>query len=415
MIKSKKFTGKEFSWILYDVANSAFALLVMTAVMPIFFKNITKGVISEAESTSYYGYTNSIATFLLALTAPFLGALADLRFWKKRLLTAITLLGGILCCSMYFMDECWILLLVVYGLGRYCFAGSNVFYDSFLVDAVDDEQRFDWVSSSGFAFGYIGGVLPFIIFVILTHFKLLNVKSAFVIAGVWWIVFSLPLLLKVKQRHYVEAQGHIVKDSFKRLWGTVRKIFLQSNIFLFLLAYFFYIDGVDTIFTMAMVYGSDLGIGSMSMMALLVVIQIIAFPFALLYGKMTDYFKTKTLIYFAIGVFVLCSIGGSFISSFESLQIKEIAFWGLGLAVATSQGGIQALSRSYFCRMVPENNATEFFGFYNIFGKFAVFLGPLIWGALAQATGESRWGIISLLPLFIIGAVLLYFVKEPAE
>ena len=424
--KKKLFTKKEFSWILYDVANSAFALIVMTAVFALFFKESMKNGFDvgdvenpveyvKSKSTSYLMYANSIATFLLALSAPILGGIADLRFWKKRLLMLFTFVGvlatfGLFCVAL---NE-WLAALILYIIGRYSFAGSNIFYDAFIVDAIEDDKRMDWVSSCGYAFGYIGGVLPFILFVTLRLTLKVDIQISFLIATLWWAIFSLPLFLNVKQIHYVRLQENesIIKNSFGRLFSATKKIFKDRNILLFLIAYFCYIDGVDTIFIVATDYGKGLGLSDENLLALLVVVQIVAFPCAIIYGKLADYFREKVLIYVAVVVFMLCTIGGFFIAYINDIENVKIAFWVLGLAIASSQGGVQALSRSYFCRMVPKENATEFFGFYNIFGKFAVFLGPLIVGVVVDLTQRTNIGVLGLLPLFLTGIIVLSFIKD---
>ncbi|UDQ98611.1 MFS transporter [Lentisphaerota bacterium WC36G] len=425
-IKNRIFTKKEFSWVLYDVANSAFALIVMTAVFALFFEESIKTgfVIGDVEnpeqflkskSTSYLMYANSIATFLLAISAPILGGIADLQFWKKRLLMFFTLIGVGATLGLYFIGVSdWLLAFILYILGRYSFAGSNIFYDAFLVDVVKDDTRIDWVSSCGYAFGYIGGVAPFLGFVGLRLCFNVDVQLSFLIAALWWGIFSIPIFLNVKQQYYVKLADNesLVKNSFYRLLSALKKIVKDRNLFLFLIAYFCYIDGVDTIFIVATKYGRDLGLSADYLLFLLVVVQLVAFPCAIFYGFLANKFGEKTLIYAAISVFMLSTIGGFFIAYIDNVVYVKRAFFMLGMAIASSQGGVQALSRSYFCRMVPKENATEFFGFYNIFGKFAVFLGPLIVGFIVQLTHQTNLGLLGLIPLFIAGIVCLSLVKE---
>ena len=424
--KIKIFTKKELSWVLYDVANSAFALIVMTAVFALFLKGamirdyVMQGIpnaeeAAKIQSTSYLLYANSIATFLLALSAPLLGGIADLQFWKKRLLILFTIIGvlatfGLFCIS----PNDWLFAIILYILGRYSFAGGNIFYDAFIVDVIENDDRMDWVSSCGYAFGYIGGVIPFIGFVVLRMTFNVDVQISFLIAAVWWALFSLPMFLNVRQNYYVSLPkgDGIIKNSFGRLIEAMKKITKDRNILLFLIAYFCYIDGVDTIFIVATDYGKGLGLADNDLLTILVIVQIVAFPFAIIYGKLAEYVKERTLIYSAVVVFMLCTVGGFFIAYIEDLKNIKIAFWILAMAIASSQGGVQALSRSYFCRMVPKENATEFFGFYNIFGKFAVFLGPLIVGVIVSITGQTNIGLLGLLPLFLGGIIVLSLIKE---
>ncbi|HKL10287.1 MAG TPA: MFS transporter [Clostridia bacterium] len=403
---------EERSWILYDWANSAYSIAITTAILPLYYKNIASGV-STSLSTAYWGYANSLATILVSVLAPILGTIADYRGFKKKFFLFFFLIGVIFTAALSTVGEGeWFKCLVLYILTVIGFAGANIFYDAFLVDVAVTE-RMDWVSSNGFAFGYIGSTIPFILSIgLIMKPELLgmNVASAtrfsFIITALWWGLFTIPMLRNVKQVNYIEREPNPVKKSFKRLYGTIVDISKHKQIFTFLLAYFFYIDGVDTIIKMAAVYGSDVGISGNDLLVVLLATQFIAFPFALLYGKLSKKFKGKRMLYVGISIYIgICSYA-YFIETTKQ-------FWVLAMLVASSQGGIQALSRSYFAKLVPKEKANEFFGIYNIFGKFATFMGPFLIAVVSQISGNSRLGVFSVIVLFILGGLVLRKVPEP--
>ncbi len=414
----KGFTKVEKSWMLYDWGNSAYSIIITTAIFPIFYKNsATNAGISSAESTAYLGYTISIATFLLAMLSPILGSIADYQGNKKKFFSFFMLLGITTTALLAFVpDDEWLLLLILYTFAVLGSSGSNVFYDAFLVDITTNE-RMDRVSSRGFSLGYIGSTIPFLIsiaIIILAQNRILPIsvslasQIAFLITAAWWGIFTIPLLKNVRQVHFIKRESKPVINSFKRLGGTIKEIRKYQALFLFLLAYFFYIDGVGTIISMSTAYGTDLGISSTNLLIILFVTQVVAAPFAILYGRLADKFSGKKMLYVGIGVYIIVCFYAYFMET-------TIDFWILAMLVATSQGGIQALSRSYFAKLVPKENANEFFGFYNIFGKFASIMGPLLVGITAQLTGSSSHGVFSLVILFIIGLVILIRVPEPQK
>ncbi|MDJ1630445.1 MFS transporter [Bacillus velezensis] len=308
--------------------------------------------------------------------------------------------------------ESWMLLLICYTISTIGFAGSNVFYDAFLVD-VAAKERMNMVSARGLGWA-ISAVRSLSPQHCRDSFSTSGGDSAvrpgrrphcLLITAAWWGLFSIPLLLRVRQRYYIEREPRLVLSSFKRLAGTLRQIRKHRALFLFLLAYFFYIDGVGTIITMSTSYGADLGISAANLLIVLFVTQVVAAPFSILYGRLAERFKGKTMLYAGIGVYmIVCTYAYFMDSAFD--------FWVLAMLVATSQGGIQALSRSYFAKLVPKQNANEFFGFYNIFGKFASIIGPLLIAVTAQLTGNSSAAVFSLIILFVIGIGILAFVPE---
>ncbi|MEW4287900.1 MFS transporter [Rossellomorea marisflavi] len=414
----KKFTKEENSWILYDWANSAYSIIISTAVFPLFFKAAaTSAGVSSVDSTAYLGYTIAIATFILAMLGPILGTIADYEGYKKKFFTFFFTLGIIFTAYLAFIPgEQWILLLIFYTVSTVGFAGANVFYDAFLTD-VTTEERMDRVSARGYGLGYIGSTIPFIIaiaIIVLAQSQVIPIAVdtasgiAFVITAIWWGIFTIPLLKHVKQHYFIKREKNPVAKSFKRLGKTFKEIRKYRALFLFLLAYFFYIDGVGTIITMSTAYGSDLGITSTNLLIILFVTQVVAGPFSILYGRLSEKFTGKKMLYAGIMVYIGVCIYAYFLET-------TLDFWILAMLVASSQGGIQALSRSYFAKMVPKKNANEFFGFYNIFGKFASIMGPLLVAVTSQVTGQSNSGVFSLVILFVIGIVILAFVPEPKE
>jgi UMF1 family MFS transporter len=415
----KRLSREELSWALYDVGNSAFILIVVTTVMPIFFNDVTARHLDPASSTAAWGITNAAASLVVAVLAPVLGTLADYRGMKKRFFGGFAALGIVFTLLLTVAGAGnWVFALAVFALARVGFAGANVFYDSFLTD-VTAPERMNRISSIGYGWGYIGGAVPFVavIAIILAGGASAGIspgasRAAFVIVAIWWLVFTLPMLRHVGQRHFLPADPNPVRESFRRLARTFAQIRRHREAFLFLAAYFFYIDGVDTIITMAAAYGRDIGL-SVSMLILVVLaIQVVAFPFAILYGRLADRFSARTMIYAGIGVYTVIVLIGFFLPVMAD-GAKVYAFWLLAMLVATSQGGIQALSRSYFGRLIPLQQSAEFFGFYNIFGKFATIIGPFLMGVVGQAAGDSRYGILSVLILFVIGGLILRKVEDP--
>ncbi|MEG0249590.1 MAG: MFS transporter [Peptostreptococcus sp.] len=406
----KKFSKKEWSWILYDWANSAFVMTVLSTILPIYFTSMVgESGISKEMATSYWGYTNSFASIIIAVLSPVMGSLADYMGVKKKFFTVFSMLGviftGVLAIVPY---GNWQFLMITYVISLVGFSLGNVFYDSFLTDVSSDE-RMDTVSSWGYAMGYIGSTIPFIIcmgLVIASQKGIvdLSVVSAtrisFIITAIWWFVFTLPMLKNVEQIHGKSYEKIQIKNSVKKVKESFIRVKSNKAAFLFLCAYFFYIDGVDTIIRMATSFGTALGIDSSTLLIILLATQFIAFPFTIIYGKLSQKYEGKKILLFGIGIYIIICIYAFFMNS-----AKE--FWILAIMVGSAQGGIQALSRSYFAKLIPKEHSNEFFGFYNIFGKFAAIIGPFMIAITTQITGDVRNGVLSLIILFIIGGYLL--------
>ncbi len=396
----------EWSWILYDCGNSAYSMAITTAFLPLYFTMFRTGEGMDL------GYFNSLASIIIALISPILGTYADYKGKKKTMFSLFALAGILSTLALAFVPYgSWKLLIFFFVLSAIGFAGSNVFYDSFLVDIASDE-RMDKVSSFGFAFGYIASIIPFgislavIYFVGMTEF--LGFQIAFVITGLWWLVLTIPLFKNVKQIYGVEPEKHTVVNSFKRLGRTLSRIRSQKQIFVFLLAYFLYIDGVDTIIKMVVPYTEQVlgaGLDMFMLLGILLVIQIIAFPCAIAYGLLAKKIGTKRMIQVGIITYIIAVFFASRIESVHQIFI-------LGALVGSAQGGIQALSRSYYAKIIPKENSNEFFGFYNIFGKFAAIIGPLVMSLVSDITGNVRLSIFGILPLFVLGFVITFFLKE---
>lgn len=409
-----KFNKQQWSWIFYDWANSGYGILVTTAVLPVYFKTIAEAAgVSAANSTAYWGYANSIGTLVVSLLAPLLGTLADYPHMKRRWLSAFSCAGIVLTfCLALVPSQQWLLLLLVYIFASIGYSGGNLFYDSFLTDVATNEEM-DRVSTAGYSMGYLGGVIAFIIFLIpeLTNgfdgklSSLAIAKFSFILAAAWWIIFGWPLLRHGHQKYSMVAVEQPLKDSLRRLKQTVTHLSRYRRACWFLVAYFFYIDGVDTIFTMATSIGKDLGVKTGMLMVVLLAVQLIAVPCSLFYGWLAGKIGTQRALVLGIIVYVIICL--------YAFRLKTIFdFWFLAVLIGTSQGGIQALSRSYFGRLIPKKASNEFFGFYNILGKFSAIIGPVLVGVVSQLTGKSTLGAGSLSILFIIGLAIFLMVTR---
>ena len=403
-----------YSWALYDWANSAYATTVMAGFFPLFFKAYYSGDVDATVSTAQLGFANSISSFIIVLIAPLLGAIADAGSLKKRFIFLFAYLGILMSAALALIGEGnWQLALFVYALGNMGFMGSNTFYDG-LLPSVSSSKNVDFVSGLGFAMGYLGGGILFGINVwMLQDFTLFGfesevqaIKASFISVALWWMIFSLPLFLFVeeKKEKSLNSAG-VIKDGYIRLKTTFSKIKKLKGLLLFLVAYWLYIDGVDTIIRMAVDYGMALGFDSGDLILALLIVQFVGFPATLLFAKLATLWDTKKAIFLAIAIYI-------FIIFYSTSMQETYEFYILAVMIALVQGGIQALSRSYYSKMIPPNQAAEFFGFYNFLGKFAAILGPLLVAIVALFSDNSRLAIASISIFFILGAILLYFVDE---
>lgn len=401
-----KLTGLEKRWILYDVGNSAFTLLIST-IIPIYFNDLAgRAGISEVDYLAYWGYAASLATAIVAVIGPVLGTIADTQNYKKPIFTASMMLG-VLGCAALSLPTTWIVFLAVFVLARVGYSASLIFYDSMLVD-VTDNNRMDVVSSHGYAWGYIGSCVPFVLslgIVLFADSLGLTLRAAMAIAfclnAAWWALMSLPFLRSYRQTHFAARPERPVRESFRRLGRTLRDIRGQKHIFLYLLAFFFFIDGVYTIIEMATAYGSALGLDSQGLLLALLLTQIVAFPCALLFGKFSKRFEAARLIKICIAAYTAIAL-------FAIQLDRQWEFWFLAVMVGMFQGAIQALSRSYFARIIPPEKSGEYFGIYDICGKGASFMGTMLVGAVAQLTGTANAGVGAIAVLFVIGFLLFW-------
>ena len=401
-----KLTSLERNWVLYDVANSAFTLLV-TTIMPLYFNSLAENAgLSSVNYMAYWGYGASAATLIVALMGPILGTITDNKGFKKPIFVASIMIGAVLCISLGFAKQ-WLLFLVIFVIAKASYSASLIFYDSMLGD-VTTEDRMDNVSSLGYAWGYIGSCVPFIfcLVLILMGGKIgiptgTAMTISFIITAAWWIIFSLPLIRTYKQIHYVErSSAPAVSESFARLWNTLKKVSREKNVFIFLLAFFFYIDGVYTIIDMATAYGSALGLDSTGLLLALLVTQFVAFPFAILFGRLAQKYNTAALITVCIFAYLGIAIYAIFLK-------EQYQFWILAVCVGMFQGGVQALSRSYFTKIIPPERSGEYFGLYDICGKGAAFMGTTIVSLASQITGDLNKGV-GMISLFFVAGIILF-------
>ena len=402
--KKLSLTGLERAWILYDVGNSAFVLLVATLI-PIFFNALAEeGGLSSVDYLAYWGYAASAVTIITAVLSPILGTLADTRGFKKPIFILCLVVGVAGCCAMG-LAKTWLPFLLIFVFAKVGFSGSLVFYDSMLSD-VTTPDRMDVVSSRGYAWGYIGSCVPFVVCLALvlgsgaiglSQMTALNI--ALFITAAWWLAMTLPLLKTYRQLHYVEVEKHAIRQSFARIGHTLRHLHEDKQVFWFLLAFFCYIDGVYTIIDMATAYGTALGLDTTGLLLALLVTQIVAFPSALIFGRLSAKYPSTTLI-------PVCIAAYAGIALFAFFLTQQWQFWVLAFVVGMFQGGVQALSRSHFAKIIPPEKSGEYFGLFDICGKGASFLGTMIVSVGSQLTGSANVGVGSLIVLFIVGFVL---------
>jgi len=427
-----KFTREEKSWIMYDWANSSFATIMLAAVFPVFFVSVAGG--EGTPGSMWWGYGASGSRLLLAFAAPIIGAIIDYKGYKKRLFITFLSLGLLAHFFLAFQTR-WQLLLVGYVIANIFWSACNLVYDSYLPD-ITTPERMDRVSANGYAMGYIGGsTIPFVISIALIMISMdmfdvsaipfldnldmtLAVQISIVLTAVWWGLFSIPMIRDVHHKHgSAVPEQHVVLETFRSVISTAVRIFSNKGLFLYIVAYFFYIDGVGTVITMATAYGAELELGMVGMIGALFVTQIVAVPFSILFGRLSKKINPLNLIFAAILIYMgICVVGFLMGFGLESawfgISEATILFWILAAMVGTVQGGIQALSRSCFGRLVPPENSGEFFGFFEIFSRFSSILGPFLYATILRTTGRASFSILSTVLLFGVGLTILIVARK---
>lgn len=410
-----KLTRSTWAWAFYDWANSAFATTVMAGFFPLFFKQYWSAGADPTDSTLKLGFANSIASIVVALGAPVLGIVADRTAAKKRFLGLFAMLGATMTAALYLIGQgAWETAVACYVLATVGFSGSIVFYDALIVSIAGDEDS-DRVSALGYAMGYLGGGLLFGLNVWMTLSpstfgfadKAVAVRVSFVTVGLWWAAFTLPLLRYVTEAPPTKPSGG-ARSVFAELAHTLGEVRRHPTVWTFLIAYWLYIDGVDTIVRMAVDYGLSLGFSTSTLITALLITQFVGFPAAILYGRLGQRIGSKNGILLGIGVYIGVTVWGYYMDT-------EVEFYGLAIAIGLVQGGVQALSRAMYSRLIPAAKAAEFFGFYNMLGKFAAVIGPALMGWVGYATGSPRAAILSVAVLLILGGALLTRVHETRE
>jgi len=406
---------QQLSWAFYDWANSAFATTVMAGFFPLFFKKYWASDLAAETSTFYLGLANSSASFIIMILAPILGSLADSSGTHKRLLICFAMLGVLATTSFFFISQgMWPIACIVYVVSIIGFSGANVFYDA-LLPILAPKSKHHSLSALGFALGYLGGGVLFAINVAMTLkpsiFGLADsseaVRWSFMSVGIWWMIFTLPLLFTVKDQPESANKNITIRSSLQNLLVTFRRVFSNRNIALFVVAYWFYIDGLATIIKMAVDYGMSIGLPSNSLILALLIVQFIGFPATLFFGRLGRRRGAKFGLWIALSAYVVATFAAAFMQTVTHFYLLAVV---LGLV----QGGVQSLSRSLFSNLIPPERSGEYFGFLNMLGKSAAVLGPLLVGIVAVQSGSTRIGIVSILVLFIIGMIMLKFVEEPA-
>ena len=418
MNKKTKLTALEKHWILYDIGNSAFTLLVSTLI-PIYFNSLASSAgVNEDMYLSYWGYAGSLSTILVAIIAPICGTLSDRRFKKPIFL--LTVILGCIACACLGVTTHWLAFLGIFILAKIGFHSSIVFYDSMLPE-VTTEEKMDNVSSMGYAYGYIGSVIPFVLCLVLVlfgeSFGLSMGKAmvvAFLITAAWWAVFTLPLMKSYRQTAYIEKKGTAMGDTFRQIASTFKEAKKEKHVFVYLISFFFFINGVYTIIDMATAYGSALGLDSTGLLLALLLTQIVAFPCAIIFGKLSAKYDTGLLIKISIVCYTVITLFGMFL-------VTLWQFWVLATLVGMFQGGIQAMSRSYLGKIIKPERSGEFYGLMDIFGKGASFVGMILVSVVSQVTAgitvdvfgitlqNENLAVGSLIILFIVG--YLFFCK----
>ncbi|MBB5887907.1 MFS transporter [Lactovum miscens] len=417
--ETKGFTKAEFSWMLYDLTTNGYATIILAAIFPIYLSSVMG---HNTLGLQLKGYGSAFVMLISAISCPILGVIGDSKGMKKKLWVSFVIAGALLTMSLAFTNT-WEFLLAGYILSNIAYNSATLFYDSFITD-IATKDRMHRVSTWGFAVGYFGGgtillIITVILMAVMKGDPTIPVKASFILCGLWWLGFSLPMLLNAHQVHYnTKPMSEVLSSLGSQLLGTMKNIYADKALFTYVVAYFFYIDGVGTVINMATSYGTTLGLGTTSMILALLCTQLVAVPFSILFGRLATKRSAINMILFAIGVYiVICIIGFYMGYSVESsgtgmehglaISHATILFWTMAVLVGTVQGGIQALSRSHFGRIIPQEKSNEYFGFFNIFNRFASIIGPFLIAIITGITGQASFGILSIIILFIIGAILL--------
>ena len=399
------------SWMMYDWANSAFATTIMAAVLPEFYSSVAGSTLDRTTATSYWGYSNTIAMLIIAVTAPILGAIGDHSAAKKRFLGGFAFIGILATALLIGIGNgMWFYASLLYIFGRVGFGGANIFYDSLLPHVAGSEE-IDRVSAEGYAYGYLGGgiLLAFNLLMIMKpgFFDIPNAewgsRISFFTVAIWWAVFSIPIFRNVSEPPAIIARDESLNPvlaGYQRLKRTFRDVRKFKELIKFLVAFWLYNDGIGTIIIMAVIFGAEIGIGRVHLVGAILMVQFLGIPFTLLFGRLPKKLGTKNSILLALGIYTIIAILGYFLQ-------KPLHFWLLALLVSMVQGGSQALSRSMYGSMTPPSKSAELFGFYNVSSKFAGIIGPALFGIVGQLTGSSRLSIISVIFFFLAGALVL--------
>jgi MFS transporter, UMF1 family len=415
MFKLSQYSTKERSYILYDVANSAFILTIVTVLFPLYYQTVAAGVENR---TQVFAFVTSAIALTIAVMSPVVGALANYKGNKRRFFFIFFIIGLVGGFGLIIPGLSWVTLLAIFVIAEFGYGMSNVIYDAFLVD-VTTEDRMDLISSAGYGWGYIGSMIPFMIGIIPyalvtlgfidSSYEYISIVFAFTLALSWWGFYTIPLLKNVHQTYEAPASKKPVLDALKSIGQTIKEVRQYKYIVIFMIAYLLYIDVVNTVIRLATTLGTELGVGVTTLLGVVILVQLIGFPSAIIYGKFAKKYGGKTMIYFGIAVYVV-----TIFLTFLINEDRTYLMWVIGGLVGTAQGGIQSISRSYFARMLPMEKANEFFGFFSVFGKFAGILSPFLIGLVITTMGPNFAVIILLGPLSL-GALLLFFVKPEKQ
>ncbi len=419
MFKFLKLSKKERAWVLYDVANSAFILTVITVLFPILYQDVYMGHAGADWNTgsAIFKYLTSALALTVALLSPVIGAWSNYRGNKKKFFKIFLIIGIVGGFGIAIPGLDWLLLLVIFSISSIGYNLTNVVYDAFLVD-VTEEENMDVISSTGFAWGYIGSLIPFFVAMIpylLVTFGILDesmghlaISFAFIVAVGWWLYYSLPILREVDQTYNIDSDSNSLVKSLKRLGKTFKDIKAYRYIFLFLISYLLYIDVVNTVIRLAVNISSDLSVSTSVILGVIILVQFIGFPSAIIYGRLAKRFGGKRMIFYGILIYALSIYVVSLIVSAETTYLM----WVVGILIGTAQGGIQSVSRSYFAKMVPKEKANDFFGFFSVFGRFGGIISPFLLAFLmTQYNKPTNEGILFLLVPLAVASVILFFVR----